>query len=95
MMTQRKIIQMSELWQKGVPAKWIARAFYCAPTTVYHIACNNRDLFPPRRTKFDVDDETKAAVVADIRAKRRTVVGTASEYGVSRTVINRWLREVG
>ena len=94
MISERKLQQMSELWKKGVPAKWIARAAHCAPTTIYHLACANRDLFPPRRVRFDIDEKAKAAVVADIRGKRRTIVDTASEYGVSRTVINRWLREV-
>lgn len=95
MMTERRILQLSELWNRGVPVKWMARACHYAPTTIYHLACNNRDLFPARRPRNAVDASERAVTVAEIRDGKQTILGASKKYGVSRGTVRRWMKELG
>ncbi len=93
MISERKLQQMSELWKKGVPAKWIARAAHCSLGNVYHIAWLHRDMFPYRHVEPDVDPETRKRIVSQVRNKEKKIVEVAAESGIPRYTIHRWLRE--
>lgn len=96
MMTTTKIKLMSMLWKNGVPVKQIARAAYCAPTTVYHLAQHNRDMFPRRRRKPAVcDEDTKLSLVERVKSGELSANAAAKECGASRTTVSRWVREMG
>lgn len=93
MISERKLQQMSELWKNGVPAKWIARAAHCSLGNVYHIAWLHRDMFPYRHVEIDVDQETKALIISQIRNKEKKIVEVVAESGIPRHTIQRWVKE--
>lgn len=93
-MTTGEFAEMRRMWAAGIPVKNISRDIGYTQNYVYVIAMQHRDLFPSRhKTTRAYDQKTKEELVSRIRSGA-TISETARDSGVSRTSLQRWLKEL-
>lgn len=90
-MTDKEIVTAAEMWRDGASVHWIARCLCCSTCTIYSAACDNRELFPYRKTF--VSEEEKASAVESVLNGKYRMAQVARMLGVHRSAVSKWVKK--